>query len=65
MSSFKSIIEDLVAALSYASDLHNQDERLKAYARANIDFSALTLDAIRAADQTALSMELGRRVSRS
>jgi hypothetical protein len=61
----KDLIDDLANALCAAGDLHDPQERALAYYNAKIDFSFLTLEAIRDADQSAVEMELGRRISRS
>ena len=55
----------LALALRDAADLTNRGARHDAYSRAGVDFSFVTLSEIDAADQTALGIELARRMERA
>ena len=57
--------ERLADALRDAPDLTNRGARHDAYSRSGVDFSHITLSEIDAADQTALGIELARRMERA
>ena len=65
MNGAQAIVDSLVEALSATGEINDAQERARAYYDARVDFSSLTLDAIREADRLATDIELGRRVTRS